>query len=209
MTKILHVNASARGDQSDSLKLAELFLSELRSQQPELEVDRLDLFDGTLPEFGTTAAAAKMAVFAGQTQTPDQVAAWDAARAVFDRLEAADAYVFNIPFWNAGVPYVLKQWVDIVTQPGWSFGFDPATGYSGLLQGKKAFCVYTSGVYAPGLPASFGADFTRTFFQDWLEFVGVKDHQEVHFGPTVVSADVEGNRRAATEKVVAAAATFL
>ncbi|UQX13255.1 NAD(P)H-dependent oxidoreductase [Candidatus Mycobacterium methanotrophicum] len=33
--------------------------------------------------------------------------------------------------WNSGIPYVLKQWIDNVTQPGWAFGFDPERGYTG------------------------------------------------------------------------------
>lgn len=114
------------------------------------ELETLNLFDDSaLPVFGHTAAAAKMAVFSGQDQTPEQMNAWEAARAVFDQFAAADAYVFNIPMWNHGVPYALKQWVDIVTQPGWSFGFDPETGYRGLMEGKHAVAIHTSGVYAP------------------------------------------------------------
>ncbi|WP_268778315.1 FMN-dependent NADH-azoreductase [Rhodococcus aetherivorans] len=125
MTKLLHVNASARGEHSQSLAIARAFVEALADRRPDLEVDTLDLFSADLPEFGTVAADAKMAVFGGQEQTAEQKAAWDAARAVFDRFAAADVYVFNVPMWNAGVPYVLKQWIDIVTQPGWAFGFDP------------------------------------------------------------------------------------
>jgi FMN-dependent NADH-azoreductase len=32
-------------------------------------------------------------------------------------LATADAYLFSVPMWNAGVPYVLKQWIDIITEP--------------------------------------------------------------------------------------------
>ncbi|AKE88108.1 MULTISPECIES: FMN-dependent NADH-azoreductase [Rhodococcus] len=187
MTKLLHVNASARGEHSQSLAIARAFVEALADRRPDLEVDTLDLFSADLPEFGTVAADAKMAVFGGQEQTAEQKAAWDAARAVFDRFAAADVYVFNVPMWNAGVPYVLKQWIDIVTQPGWAFGFDPATGYEGLLTGKRALAVYTSGVYAPGVPLEFGADFATTFFDDWLRFVGITDTEVVRFAPTVLT----------------------
>ncbi|MGX7729049.1 FMN-dependent NADH-azoreductase [Rhodococcus sp. 2H158] len=187
MTKLLHVNASARGEHSQSLAIARAFVEALADRRPDLEVDTLDLFSADLPEFGTVAADAKMAVFGGQEQTAEQKAAWDAARAVFDRFAAADVYVFNVPMWNAGVPYVLKQWIDIVTQPGWAFGFDPTTGYEGLLTGKRALAVYTSGVYAPGVPLEFGADFATTFFDDWLRFVGITDTEVVRFAPTVLT----------------------
>lgn len=208
MTHLLHINASARGDASRSLELAERFIRELSSDAVALTVDRLDVFDGSLPAFGTVAAGAKMAVFSGREQSAEEQRAWEDARAVFERFDAADVYVFNVPFWNAGVPYPLKQLVDIITQPGWAFSFDPASGYRGLLEGKRAFVVYTSGVYAEGLPPAFGADFTTTFFRDWLAFVGITDVHEVRYGPTVVNPDVEATRRAALEETLAAVGRF-
>ena len=62
----------------------------------------------------------------------------------------ADGYLFSVPMWNAGVPYILKQFIDVVSQPGMVFAFDPAAGYTGLLTGKKAASIYTSAVYGPG-----------------------------------------------------------
>jgi FMN-dependent NADH-azoreductase len=193
MPTILHVNASPRGPLSSSLELARTFIASVREAlDGDADVRTLNLFDsGVLPEFGSTAAAGKMAAFSGQAQSPEQARAWDAARAVFDQFAAADAYVFNIPMWNSGVPYVLKQWIDVVTQPGWSFGFDPQAGYSGLMTGRPAVAIHTSGVYAPGVPAAFGRDFSSTFFADWLEFVGIQDATHVRFAPTVLNADPE------------------
>jgi FMN-dependent NADH-azoreductase len=189
MSQLLHVNASPRGAASQSLAIAGAFLSAYKDRKPETKVDVLSVFDDGLPDFGTTAAAAKMAAFAGQEQTPEQVDVWSQARAVFDRFAAADEYVFNIPMWNAGVPYALKHWIDVVTQPGWVFGFDPATGYNGLLTGRKAFVVYSSGVYTDGVPQEFGVDFRGTFFRDWLRFVGITDVTELHFDGNGMLAD--------------------
>jgi FMN-dependent NADH-azoreductase len=188
MSQLLHVNSSPRGTASQSLAVAEEFLEAYRSRHEDLKVDTLNLFAEPLPPFGTVAASAKVATFGGQEHTPEQADAWDEARAVFDRFAAADAYLFNVPMWNSGIPYVLKQWIDIVTQPGWAFGFDPERGYTGLLTGKKAVVVYTSGVYQPGVPIEFGADFHSTFFNDWLRFVGITDVREVRFAPSALTA---------------------
>lgn len=189
MGTLLHVNASPRGEESQSLAIANHFLNVYRKHNPELATDRLNLFDDDLPEFGTVAAGAKMAAFSGQPQTPEQSAVWAKARAVFDQFDAADTYLFNVPMWNAGVPYVLKQWIDIVTQPGWAFGFDPATGYSGLLTGKRAVVVYSCGVYAAGASMEFGIDFHSTFFNDWLRFVGVTRVSEIRFDGNALVAE--------------------
>lgn len=192
MKHLLHVNASPRGPESQSLALAETFVDTLGRRNGKVVVDRLDLFEESLPAFGTVAAAAKVTVFSGQEPSGEQARMWEQARAVFERFARADAYVFNVPMWNAGVPYVLKQWIDIVTQPGWAFRFDPVDGYTGLLTGKKAAVVYTSGVYAPGVPAQFGLDFHSTFFNDWLLFVGITDVTEIRLAANAMTPDLGG-----------------
>ncbi|MDQ0635959.1 FMN-dependent NADH-azoreductase [Arthrobacter pascens] len=210
MPTILHINASPRYANSESLQLARHFIDSVQAAGSEsFELETLDLFnEGALPVFGRIAADAKMAVFSGQDQTPEQIMAWESARAVFDQFTAADAYVFNIPMWNSGVPYVLKQWIDIITQPGWSFGFDPENGYRGLMEGKQAMAIHTSGVYAPGVPVAFGSDFSSTFFADWLNFVGISDSTHVRFAPTVLNGDVDGTRKVAELELSEAAVGF-
>jgi FMN-dependent NADH-azoreductase len=192
MSSLLHVNASPRNSGSQSLAIAEAFLSAYRDRKPETKIDTMSLFEDNLPPFDATAAGAKMAVFGGQEQTAEQMEVWAQAHAVFDRFVAADEYVFNIPMWNAGVPYPVKHWIDVITQPGWTFGFDPAAGYTGLVTGRKAVVVYTSGVYTPGVPIEFGTDFHSTFFTDWLRFVGITDVTEIRFNGNAMLADGAG-----------------
>ena len=125
MTTLLHISASPRGAQSESLAIAETFLTAYRDAHPDNAVVTWDLWDGTLPEFGPAAAAAKMAVFAGADPVGEEAAAWLAARSAFERFAAADEYLFSVPMWNAGIPYILKQFIDVVSQPGMVFSFDP------------------------------------------------------------------------------------
>jgi hypothetical protein len=40
--------------------------------------------------------------------------------------------------WNHGVPYVLRQLIDVISQPGLVFSFDPEHGYTRLLTGRKS-----------------------------------------------------------------------
>jgi FMN-dependent NADH-azoreductase len=208
VSRLLHISSSPRGDESESLAIAGTFLEAYRESHPAGETETFDLWDGSLPAFGPAAAGAKMTIFAGQTPEGEQGAAWDAAVATFQRFAAADEYLFSVPMWNSGVPYILKQFIDVVTQPGLAFGFDPATGYTGLLTGKKAAVIYTSAVYGPQFRPGFGADFQSTFFRDWLEFVGIADVTEVRFQPDLVTGDAETGRRAAHSAARDAAKTF-
>jgi FMN-dependent NADH-azoreductase len=208
MNKLLHISASPRGERSESLAIAGTFLDAFTDTHPDVAVDTFDLWDGTLPQFGPAAAAAKMAVFAGADPEGEEAAAWRAARETFERFDAADRYLFSVPMWNGSVPYILKQFIDVVSQPGMVFGFDPVDGYTGLLQGKKAVVVYTGAVYGEGRGKSFGSDFMTPYFEDWLRWAGIDDITGIHFQPNLATADPGPARRAAHEAAARAGRGF-
>jgi FMN-dependent NADH-azoreductase len=208
MTMLLHISASPRGARSESLALARTFLDTYREQNPDHEVVEWDLWDGTLPEFGPAAAGAKMDVFAGVEPSGAGEQAWRDARSTFDRFAAADRYLFSVPMWNAGVPYILKQFIDVVSQPGMVFGFDPVAGYTGLVTGRKCAVVYTSAVYGEGRDPAFGADFQAPYFEDWLRWAGLTDITSIHFRPNLATVDAESGRRAAHAHAVQVAKAF-
>jgi FMN-dependent NADH-azoreductase len=208
VTTLLHVSASPRGAASESLALASTFLATYREMHPDVTVDTLDLWTAPMPRFGPVGASAKVAVFTGTSLNEEQAAVWAQAQALADQFTAADAYLFSVPMWNAGVPYVFKQWIDIITQPGMVFGFDPGTGYTGLVRGKKAVAIYTSGVYAPGVSIEYGTDFHASFLTDWLRFVGVTDVTEIRFQPTILTPTPTEDRAAAHAAARNAAKVF-
>jgi FMN-dependent NADH-azoreductase len=209
MSDLLYVIGSPRRGSSESSAIAEAYLTEFRRTNPDAVIDTLDLWQEGLPAFDADRAAAKMTVFSGNGLVGVEAAAWEAVTAIFERFNAADAYLFTVPMWNGGIPWLLKLYVDILTQPGMVFGFDPVNGYVPLLQGKKATVIYTSGVYAPGLPQAFGTDFHATYFNDWLRFIGIGDVEEIRFQPTVLTANREQARQAARHQArTLAAAAF-
>jgi len=189
MSKLLYVMGSPRGERSESTAIANEFLAAYRDANPAVELDTLDLWRERLPVFGPDGAEAKMTVFAGEEPSGAQGEAWAHVRALFERFDSADRYLFTVPMWNHGVPWPLKHLIDTITQPGMIFGFDAVAGYSGLLRGKRAVVVYTSGVYADGRSPAFGSDFHSTYFNDWLRFAGVEDVSVVRFQPTIATAD--------------------
>lgn len=200
MKKILHIIASPRGDASQSIKLAEAYLAARKAADPEITIDDLDLWQEGLPEFDGDKAAAKMTFFGVGEMDDARQTAWDHIVAITERFTSADAYVLSVPMWNGGVPYKLKQYIDIITQPGLLFGFDPEAGYIGLLQNKEARVFCTSGVYASGAPAKYGADYHSTYLSWWLEFIGVTEVQGVRFQPSLLTADPAGDQKTAMQR---------
>ncbi|MEU8322124.1 NAD(P)H-dependent oxidoreductase [Nonomuraea sp. NPDC048881] len=207
MSRLLHISASPRGTESISAAIAETFVQEYLATHPAHTVDRFDLWDGTLPEFGPAAARAKMTVFGGGTPAGEEAEAWAAAVRTFERFDAYDRYLFSVPMWNAGVPYKLKQFIDVVSQPAMIFDVHPETGYRALLTGKRAAVVYTSAVWGPRLGPEFGADFQSTFFGDWLRWTGIADVQEIRHHPTLTGS-YDAERKQADEHARRVARTF-
>ena len=187
--KLLVVKGSPRAEISTSAHVAEAFLAAYRAKHPGADIEEIDLWKEPLPEFDGDKAAAKMSFFGEGTLDGARKTAWDQIVAITNRFTSADDYLFTVPMWNGGIPYRLKLYIDILTQPGLLFGFDPAAGYSGLLQGKRATAIYTSGVYAQGVSAAFGTDHHATYFDDWLRFIGICDISTVRFQPTLLTLD--------------------
>ena len=180
MTRLLHISASPRGEASESLGLATAFLDTYRQANPGVDVE----------------------------PSGEGVAAWAAAKATFARFDDADRYLFSVPMWNSGVPYVLKQFIDVVSQPGMVFGFDLVTGYEGLLTGKKAAVIYTGAVWGDDRGAEFGSDFQKPFFEGWLRWAGIDDITSVRFQPNLAAADVDLARKKAHAAVLDVAGSF-
>jgi FMN-dependent NADH-azoreductase len=203
--KLLYVKSSPRGEKSRSAQVGSSFITAFRAKHPDAEIDEIDLWQAVLPEFDGDRAAAKMSFFGDASMNELQKSAWDQIVEITRRFSSADEYLFTVPMWNGGVPYRLKLYIDIMTQPGLLFGFTPTEGYSGLLTGKRATAIYTSGVYGPGVPPAFGRDFHSTFFDDWMRFIGITDISTIRYQPNLLTADPAGGLAAAREAAVEAA----
>lgn len=175
MTKLLYIKASPRSERSVSIKLADEYLAIYKAQNANLQVDEIDLWKANLPEFDGDAAAAKVSFFGEPEMNSEQKTVYERLIEVFNRFNAADEYLFASPLWNFGVPYKLKQYIDVLTMPGTLFGFDPSTGYIGLLKNKRATAIHTAAIYMPGLSKAYGTDHMTSYLSDWLNFAGVDD----------------------------------
>jgi FMN-dependent NADH-azoreductase len=203
MKRLLVLDASPRGAESSTRAVTAAIRDGVHAAVPDTEIDEWNLWDDPLPPFGPAEVAAKMAVIGADT--PD-AAVWQRLENAFRRFDAADTYVFGVPMWNGGIPWVLKLFIDTVTQPGLLFRFDPASGYHGLLRHKRAVVVYASAVYRPGLAPAFGRDFQSTYFEDWLRFAGIDDVRPVRIPPfraeergARIAAAIEAGRAAAND----------
>lgn len=200
MSRLLFIKASPRGSESRSTAIAEAYLGALTQRFPQIEIDAFDVWGDDLPAFDGNKAAAKMKVLGGAEQSIAEKTAWDEVMSVAKRFSSADRYLISTPMWNGGIPYRLKQFIDVVHQPGVTFGLTADDGYSGLLSGKHATLVVTAGAYSPEFPSPhFGVDHQATYLKAWLNQAGVAEVDFVRFQPTILTSDPEGDFMRAKE----------
>jgi FMN-dependent NADH-azoreductase len=197
MTDLLFINSSPRGEQSESLQIADELLTAYRAADPAADIDHLDLFGAGIPAFGATATAAKMDVFGGNDPQGERAEEWSRIGALAERIASARTLLFTVPMWNGSVPWALKQLIDSISQPGIAFSFDPVEGYTGLITGPRAIAIYTSAVWTPGAAPQFGVDFHSTYFRWWLSYIGITEIDEVRLQSSYPSPGFEERKAAA------------
>jgi FMN-dependent NADH-azoreductase len=208
MAKLLYIEASPRKTRSKSIEVAKTFLDTLRTAHPSLEVDTLDLWSTELPKFDGSVIEAKYAILHGQPHTEEQAQAWRQVEKVIARFKAPDCYLFSLPMWNFGLPYILKHYIDVIIQPGLTFSFSPTEGYSGLVKGKKAVAVYArGGAYGAGTGME-GYDLQSKALAGILGFIGLTDLNSIFVEPTL-SPESEAAVVKAKEQATALAKKWL
>ena len=178
MANVLHIVASPRKE-SYSTRLAEAFLEAYRQAQPKDRVETLDVFQADIPPFYAPAAKAKYAVTTGQAPRDEAEAAWLPVVEAIKHFKRFDKYVLSSAMWNFGIPYRLKQYIDVLVQPSLTFGYSPEKGYSGLVTGRPLLLLLArGGVYKSGNPLET-LDYQETYLRTIFGFIGFTDIRSV------------------------------
>jgi FMN-dependent NADH-azoreductase len=177
--KLLESQSSPRGEYSDSITLTKLFIEACRSADNSIIVDTLNVWHESLPEFDYEAIGAKYKAVKHETMTEAESSVWERIQLLIRRFQNADRIVLGTPMWNFGLPYKLKQLIDLVAQRNYLFTYD-GIRYGPLLNADKAVAVYTRGSrYLEGtaIPPSF--DQQAPYLDFWLRLIGVRDLRSV------------------------------
>ena len=110
--------------------------------------------------------------------------------------------------WNFSIPYILKHYIDVITQPGLAFSFDPDAGYTGLVSGPVTMLYSSGGTYHDGSGAE-AMDHQKPYLEAWLAFIGLTDVTRVIVAPTLAAPDdVDTTANDAIEEASRIAAQF-
>jgi FMN-dependent NADH-azoreductase len=208
MPKLLHLSCSPRAE-SESSAAARLFVEDFRKARPDWDIDVMDLWRDRLPEFDGAILEAKYSRLKGQPFTDAQRDAFAVAERIAIRFELADRVVISTPMWNFGIPYKLKQWFDVIIQPGLTFRFDPSQGYLPLLKDRPTIVILASGGdFATGMNRG-RPDMATPYLREALRFIGVRDVRFVLIGPTTgPNEPIQTARASARQRLAEMAGRF-
>lgn len=211
MSTLLHIDSSPfAAPQSFSRQLTGEFVEAWRAAHPGGDVIRRDLTATPLPIIDAEWVIASRTPAANQT--PEQAELVTLSNTLIHELRSADEYVIGIAMHNFMVPTVFKAWIDQIARFGETFTYENGVP-TGLLTGKRATVVLTSGgVYEPGSPRE-AYNFIEPYLKAVFRFIGIADVVFIYAGGTaqvMYGADPEAiltpPRQAVASRVGAVAA---
>ena len=165
MKKILHIDASGRHQGSHSRQLGLEVVESIQAN--DSKVTHRDVSQN-LPFLNETMIGSYFTPMTDRNDEQKQAIAL--SDAIVKELMEHDTYVIGVPIYNFSMPAALKAWADLAARVGLTFQYGE-NGPVGLLEGKKAYIVVTSG----GTQVGSDIDFLTPWLRHYLGFIGVKD----------------------------------
>ncbi|MDD5422569.1 MAG: NAD(P)H-dependent oxidoreductase, partial [Candidatus Omnitrophica bacterium] len=132
----------------------------------------------------------KYMLLSGKEVDKNMKDAWKNIERYINDFLSADDYLVSTPMWNFGIPYPLKQYIDIILQPRYLFRYTDK-GVEGLAKDKKMVVVTSrGGDYSQASPMK-GYDLQEPYLRTAFGFIGITDITFVNAQPMDMGVDLQ------------------
>lgn len=184
---VLQLDSSILGDASASRQLTRQVVESLREREPDAQIIRRDL--GREPVAHLTPDLLSIRGTAAELLSDLQSREARLDAELIAELQSADVLVIGAPLYNFTVATGLKAWIDRIAVAGKTFRYGEK-GPEGLLKGKKAVIVATSG----GSYADTPVDQMHVgYVKQVLNFLGITDIEVVRAPGLAIGAAVRAH----------------
>ncbi|WP_262696088.1 FMN-dependent NADH-azoreductase [Kordiimonas aquimaris] len=163
---ILRVDSSARQTGSISRDIADRLISTLNAQG-RTSVTTRNVANG-IPFVDEEWISANFTPPESRTKAQQDKLAY--SDMLVSEIAGAETLVISLPIYNFSIPASFKAWIDMIARTKLTFSYSP-NGPVGLMTGKRAFVVVTSG----GTPLGSEIDFATPYIKQALKFIGITD----------------------------------
>lgn len=198
MKKLLHIIATPRGEDSRTLQVTGAFLDEFKSKHKDWVAEELNLWTEKIPPLTIKQIDGKYLLLGGKDLSGEAKDAWKTIIAHIERFLSADAYLVSTPMWNLGIPYALKQYIDIIVQPKYLFRYT-ATGVEGLAKNKKMVVITSRGGDYSAAPM-LSLDHQEPYLRAIFGFVGITDITFIKAQPMDMGPDLQKQKIAEAQR---------
>ena len=169
----LIVSYLPKQEHSNTKKLLDTFMNAIKNT----EHTQLDLLENTPDLFNTTSMSAYIKRnYMGQPIDNNEKNAISKMDQMTQQFKEADTVVLAFPMHNFSVPAPVKAYLDSIIQKGETFDMNEQ-GFVGLMKGKKALVIMTSGGVYKGQTASWEHGMSLT--KQLLTFMGFENVQGI------------------------------
>ena len=184
---VLQLDSSILGEASVSRQLTRQVVECLRESERDIEVVQRDLGKEPLSHLTPEILATRGTAAELLSELQNREAQLD--EALIEELKSADLLVIGAPLYNFTVPTGLKAWIDRIAVAGKTFRYTEK-GPEGLVKGKKALIVATSGgSYADSPVEQMHVGYVKQV----LNFIGITDIEVVRASGLAVGAEVRSH----------------
>lgn len=161
--KLLFVNCCISfHEPSRTMRLAQSFLDSWKLDNPEGEIEVLDIRDMDLKPLDNATLMAREEALANEDYDNEM---FDLAK----QFANADKIVVAAPYWDMAFPAKLRTYIELISVRGITFGYNENGQSYGKCVGDKLIYLITSG--GPFAGRNHGADYLKTM----CDFLGVKE----------------------------------
>lgn len=146
MKNLLIINASPRGERSNSRNLTELFADKWLDSNPDYSIHHREVGQETIPHVSELwiSGAFKPA----ELRSQEEIDVLKISDKFISELKAADVIVLGTPMYNWSIPSALKAYLDQVIRVNETISIsttDPKNPYVGLLKNKTLYLLLSRG----------------------------------------------------------------
>ncbi|MBB5684839.1 NAD(P)H-dependent oxidoreductase [Sphingobium boeckii] len=172
--KLLHIDASIHTTQSISRNLSAATVDRLKRQNPDIEIQYLDLSANPLHHITGRVFAAHAQGADITDLDPAELHDVTESGKVLEEFLASDIVVLGVPFYNFSIPSSLKAWIDRIIVAGKTFSYG-ANGVVGLAGEKRLIVLIArGGVYSEGSPSAHN-EHGETYLKSVFSIIGIDD----------------------------------
>lgn len=203
--KLLHVDSSINGTNSVSRKLTKDVVAQWLRENPDTQVEYLDLSVETPSHFSSDAMGFRLppsdAALSEAQQRENAL-----SETLVSQFLAADVVVIGAPLYNFAIPSQLKAWIDRLAQAGRTFKYTE-NGPVGLAGGKTIIAALSRGGIYSTSETGQAMEHQESYLKTVFGFFGVTDIRIVRAEGTDMGPDNRSKAFETAETCIKAVAT--